>query len=245
MVRSTARGRRTRRCQSSCQSAALTSTQVTAQLDSKSIRHCSMLLQCALVHAAAALHPNGVKIFYDPRHANAHSNAKGHPRRRAASTTAGERSKGPTRRGSTSNKRGLTPRMLYDASTRRNTFQQSEKASRFYRMGRTRLAVDTYAKRGSHATMLRAQSLWLDAVDHASINGIGGGALAPRRSGTTRRATWPTASACTTSRRLLPVQLRGRPTRSTCSARTGVALLDFDVHHGNGVAALRRRGKLE
>ena len=43
------------------------------------MRHCSkMLLQCALVHAVAALHPNGVKIFYDPKHAT-HSNAKGHP----------------------------------------------------------------------------------------------------------------------------------------------------------------------
>ena len=58
---------------------------------------------------------NGVKIFYDPRHAT-HSNAKGHPRRRAASTTAEGHSNGPTRRGSTSNKRGPTPRILYDAA---------------------------------------------------------------------------------------------------------------------------------
>ena len=42
------------------------------------MRRSSKMLQCALVHAVAALHPNGVKIFYDPRHAT-HSNAKGHP----------------------------------------------------------------------------------------------------------------------------------------------------------------------
>ena len=133
--------------------------------------HRAMLLQCALIHAVAALHPNGVKIFYDPRHAT-HRNAKGHPetpRRVDDCRRALERTDATWQ---------YLKRARTDAedSVRRvhsvEHIQRVKKASRFYRMGRTRLAVDTYAKRGSHQTMLRAQSLWLDAVDHASSTNL-------------------------------------------------------------------------
>ena len=106
------------------------------------MRHSSkMLLQCALMALmhTSALHPNGVKIFYDPKHAT-HSNAKGHPEtprrvddcRRALERTdatwqylkqARTDAEDSVRRVH-SNEHGPTPRIPYDACTRTSIFHE-------------------------------------------------------------------------------------------------------------------------
>ena len=187
-----------------------------------------MLLQCALVHAAAALHPSGVKIFYDPRHAT-HSNAKGHPetpRRVDDCRRALERTDATWQ---------YLKQARNDAedSVRRvhsnEHIQRVKRASKFYRFGRTRLAVDTYAKRGSHQTMLRAQSLWLDAVDHASTTEL---AVALSRPPGHHASRHVADGFC-----LYNFAAGAASYALDVLGKDWVALLDFDVHHGNGVAA--------
>ena len=187
-----------------------------------------LLLQCALVHAVTALHPSGVKIFYDPKHAT-HSNAKGHPetpRRVDDCRRALERT-------------DATWQYLKQARTdaedsvRRvhsnEHISRVKRASKFYRMGRTRLAVDTYAKRGSHQTMLRAQSLWLDAVDHASSTNL---AVALSRPPGHHASRHVADGFC-----LYNFAAGAAAYALDVLGKDWVALLDFDVHHGNGIAA--------
>lgn len=182
----------------------------------------------ATAHAAVALHPGGVKIFFDPHHAR-HNNARGHPE---TQRRVDDCKRALEKTDATWQYLGTPRRDAEDAIRRVHSAEhiaRVKKASRWHRFGRTRLAVDTYAKRGSHATMLRAQSLWLDAVDHATIDELGVALSRPPGHHASRH----------TADGFCLYNFAAGAAAYALDVKGGawVALVDFDIHHGNGVAA--------
>ena len=101
--------------------------------------------------------------------------------------------------------------------------------------GRTRLGPDTFAKRGSHGALLRSLSLWLDAVDGALARrdgGEGGVEFALSRPPGHHASRHAADGFC-----VYNFAAAAAAYALDAEDVDWVAVLDWDAHHGNGVAA--------